>query len=92
MWSEVNKKREFCILGTRFFAQDMAKIGHRTLTEGQSNKLTDQFSIELFSLKEVIKKKIEILTTEIEHFYWRDEWGFSTKDCLTEISLLYKGI
>ena len=69
-----------------FLTQEMAKIGHRTLTKGQSNKITDQFSTELFSVKEVIKKKIEIFKTEIERFYWRDEWGFSTKDCLTEIS------
>ena len=45
----------------RFFTQDMAKIGHRTLTEGQSNKLTDQFSIELFSLKEVNKRRLKYL-------------------------------
>ena len=38
-----------------FFTQDMAKIGHRTLTKGQSNKITDQFSTELFSVKQVIK-------------------------------------
>ena len=30
--------------------------------------------------------------TKIERLNWRDVWGFSTKDCLTEISLLYKGI
>ena len=30
-----------------------------------------------------MKKKKERLKTEIERFYWRDEWGFSTKDCLT---------
>ena len=75
-----------------FLTQEMAKIGHRTLTKGQSNKITDQFSTELFSVKEVIKKKIEIFKTEIERFYWRDEWGFSTKDCLTEISSLYKEV
>ena len=63
-----------------FLTQDMAKIGHRTLTKGQSNEITDQFSIEFFSGKEVIKKKIERFKTEIERFYWRNEWGFFTQD------------
>ena len=26
MWSEVNKKREFCILGTRFFIQSFSEV------------------------------------------------------------------
>ena len=39
-----------------------------------------------------MKKKIERFKTEIERFYWRDEWEFSTKDCLTEISSLYNEI
>ena len=52
-----------------FLTQEMAKIGHRTLTKGQSNKITDQFSTELFFLK----KKLEILKTRITQFYWRVE-------------------
>ena len=70
----------------------MAKIGHRTLTKSQSNQIKDQVLIELFSIKEVMKKKIERFKTEIERFYWRDESKFSTKDCLTEISSLYNEI
>ena len=76
----------------RFLTQSLAKIGHRTLTKGQNNQIKDQFLIELFSVKEVMKKKIERFKTEIERFYWRDEWEFSTKDCLTEISSLYNEI
>ena len=64
-----------------------------TLTEiGQSNQINDQFLIELFSRKELIRRKIEIFKTEIERFYWREEYGFSTRDCLTEISLSYNEI
>ena len=48
--------------------------------------------LQLFSVKEVMKEKMERLTAEIERFNWRDEWGFSTKQCFTDISLLYKGI
>ena len=66
----------------------MAKIGHKTLTEGQSNKLTDQFSKELFFLK----KKLEILKTRITQFHWRVEWEVSTRECLTGILSLYEEI
>ena len=75
-----------------FLTQSLAKIGHRRLTKGQSNQIKDQFLIELFSVKEVMEKKMERLKTEIERFYWRDEWGFSTKECFADISLLYKEI
>ena len=76
----------------RFLTQSLAKIGHKTLTNSQSNQMKDQFLMELFSVKEVMKEKMERLTTEIERFNWRDEWGFSTKECFSDISLLYKGI
>ena len=72
----------------RFSTQDMAKISYKMLAEGQSNKLTDQFSKELFFLK----KKMEILKTRIAQFYWRVEWEFSTRDCLTGISSLYEEV
>ena len=72
----------------RFSTQDMAKISYKTLAEGQSNKLTDQFSKELFFLK----KKMEILKTRIAQFYWRVEREFSTQDCLTGISSLYEEV
>ena len=33
MWSEVNKQREFCILGTRFFVLTFANISDIKLFE-----------------------------------------------------------
>ena len=74
-----------------FLTPDMANTGQITLTKiGQSNQIkNDQFLIELFSRKEL---KIERLKTEIRRFYWREEYGFSTRDCLTEIALSYDEI
>ena len=76
-----------------FLTPDMAKTGQITLTKiGQSNQINDQFLIELFSRKELVRRKIERFKTEIERFYWREEYGFSTRDCLTEIALSYDEI
>ena len=35
---------------------------------------------------------MEILKTRIAQFYWRVEWEFSTRDCLTGISSLYEEV
>ena len=35
---------------------------------------------------------MEILKTRIAQFYWRVEWGFSTRDCSTGISSLYEEV
>ena len=79
-----------------FLTPDMANTGQITLTEiGQSNQIkkqNDQFLIELFSRKELLRRKIERFKTEIRRFYWREEYGFSTRDCLTEIALSYDEI
>ena len=36
----------------RFLTQSLAKIGHKTLTNSQSNQMKEQFLIELSSVKE----------------------------------------
>ena len=46
MWSEVNKKREFCILGTRFFLHKLLTI----LDHIQKN-----FTIQVVSDKDIPK-------------------------------------
>ena len=48
--------------------------------------------IDLFSRKELLRGRIERFKTEIRKLYWREENGFSTRNCLTEIALSYDEI
>ena len=89
----VTKRSQNNKLVDGFLTPDMANIGQITLTErGQSNQIkkqNDQDLIDLFKRKELLRRRIERLKTEIRKFYWREENGFSTRNCLTKIALSY---
>ena len=76
-----------------FLTPDMANTGNITLTKtGQSNQIkkqNDQYLIDLFSQ---LRGRMKRFKTEIRKFYWREEYGLSTRDCLTEIALSYDEI
>ena len=55
MWSEVNKKREFCILGTRFFyfwvAQNILKTISTIQNNFQNNNTTSFICLNQLNLQ-----------------------------------------